>query len=153
MKMTKPTQKDMHAAMRLVTLLDEIAGGEIDHDDLDELQQMIGHIEKLIMQAPEFYNRVIGGMRLVIMSEDNKVVDPSSDVLDYHPETKQALKDTERLRFLFCQLPGQIVRSIVGEDGMSSTGELEEIRTRLDDARERSRQEQINQYGKVLSEP
>jgi len=86
-------------------------------------------------------------------NEDNKVVDPSSDVLDDHPETKQALKDTERLHFLFRQLPGPVVRSIVGEDGMNSTGDLEEIRTRLDEARERSRQKQINRYGKVLSEP
>jgi len=150
-KMTKPTQADLHAAQRLSMLLDEISEGDLDHDDMDELQCMIGHIERLIMQAPGFWRRVIGGMCLVIMHEANKLVDPEADTFEFHPEIKQAKKDTERLRFLVRQLPGSVLRPIFGE--MSWSGDLDDIRARLDDARIRSKEDQINTYGKVLSEP
>jgi len=152
MKITKPTQRDIHAASHLVALLDGIEAGEFDADELKDLRELYDQILHLTEQSPGFYRRIIAGMCLVVMNKDNKVIDPDSDVLDLHPDIKQAQKDTDRLHFLFRQIPGFVLRSIVPK-AMGHTGDLNEIRVVLDDAKERSKQEQIKKYGKVLSEP
>jgi len=137
MKMAKPTQQDIHAALRLVTLLDEIEQDEIDLDELDESQELYTHIRQLMMQAPGFHRRIIVGMGLVIMNENNNIIDPDADVLDFHPDIKKAKEDAARLEKLWqvVSYMKQDLRFMLDvNEKASETADLDGVRKLIDES-------------------
>ena len=110
MKMAKATEKDIEAAGELLRILDTIDGRfggpwptdgpksldealttddgdsvSFDADNRKHLQGLYNSLAKLLRQAPNFHGRVIGGMCYVILYDNNRIVDPSADVLELHP--------------------------------------------------------------------
>lgn len=110
MKMAKPTPRDIEAAGELLGILETINcrfGGPwptdgpasldealkaddgnsvaFDADNRQHLKGLYNSLAKLLRTAPNFHNRVIGGMCYVILYDMNQIVDPDADTLEMHP--------------------------------------------------------------------
>ncbi|OXR48164.1 hypothetical protein PuT2_14165 [Pusillimonas sp. T2] len=122
MKMAKPTTSDIDAGGELMSLLDLLDGrfggpygsqdcGEnlfellerteecFDYENVEHLKTLANHLAKLMRQAPGFAMRIIAGMCYVILFEQNKIVDPSADTLELHPDIKNSMADADRYRW------------------------------------------------------
>lgn len=113
MKIAKPTERDLDAAGKLLSLIDGLSDGYLPHidgdrggddddetdfqperfdpDDKQHLRTLYDAIRSLSRQAPGYVLRVIGGMSYAIMYDKNEIVDPASDTLELHPRIKKAL--------------------------------------------------------------
>jgi hypothetical protein len=104
MKMAKPSKRDIDAALNLMNILDRLSNDEhltdddeyFDQDDVTQLRKLYDSLIKLLDEAPGFHGRVIGGMCFVIMNEKNEVIDPDSDVIEFHPRIRRLLQKDEQ---------------------------------------------------------
>lgn len=98
MKMAKASEKDIDAAGNAMSVLNDISSGYypkrdgdecddnfFDPDDPEHLRKFYDLMNATLDASPGWPGRVIGGMCYVILYEDNRIVDPDSDVLDLHP--------------------------------------------------------------------
>lgn len=99
MKIAKPSERDLEAALDLMVILNQIDAGYgldasddasafFDEDDVDHLKMLYSQIKECLDKAPGFANRVIGGMHTIM---HNDIVDPNDDALSLHPRIVEAL--------------------------------------------------------------
>ena len=112
MKITKPNKEDLDAVWELVAFLNKIAQGlnpiyqPADPEDEDDFEYLSNAPADEVFEALEYKsaNANLPWIMTVLdtlLSSSNDIVDQESSVLDFSPKFKQAVKDTERLDFLF----------------------------------------------------
>lgn len=99
MKIGRPTEADIEAAIRLTSMLDAVEGGqypphfdcvvadtedvpEFDVDDPSHLRAFYERIMSCAKAAPGGISRVIWGMDTLVRSD---VIDPTTSTLELHP--------------------------------------------------------------------
>lgn len=118
MKMAKPTERDLDAAGRLLSLMDcltecrarpsEPAEGEgvlalfqegrFDPQDGAHALALCHELQQILQASVGWPTRVIGGMAYVICWEENRIIDPAARVLELHPDLREGLKLLEAQR-------------------------------------------------------
>ena len=103
MKMAKASEADMTMAMELCNALEQLEcyeafpdalrpdpadGAVFDADDGEHCIEVLAYLLKLVRSASLM--RVVWGMA-VLLDPKNKMVDPTADTLEHHPETVAAL--------------------------------------------------------------
>lgn len=112
MNITRPNKEDLDAVWELVAFLNKIAQGlnpvyqPADPVDEDDFQYLSDAPVDEVFEALEYKsaNANLPWIMTVLdtlLSSSNDIVDQESSVLDFSPKFKQAVKDTERLDFLF----------------------------------------------------
>ncbi len=112
MNITRPNKEDLDAVWELVAFLNKIAQGlnpvyqPADPEDEDDFQYLSDAPADEVFEALEYKsaNANLSWIMTVLdtlLSSSNDIVDQESSVLDFSPKFKQAVKDTERLDFLF----------------------------------------------------
>ena len=110
-KQAKATEVDIAAAVKLLSILDAIQQGfypsllkedpddeedephNFDPDDPDHAKRFVEVVSGLARDHLPGLNRVVWGMSTLLDSENN-VVDPNSDVLEFHPDIVRAVEST-----------------------------------------------------------
>lgn len=111
MNITKPNKEDLDAVWELVAFLNKIAQGlnpvyqPADPEDEDDFEYLSNAPADEVFEALEYKsaNANLPWIMTVLdtlLSPRNCIVDQESSVLDFSPNFKQAVKDTERLDFL-----------------------------------------------------
>ncbi len=112
MNITRPNKEDLDAAWELVAFLNKIEQGlnpiyqPADPEDEDDFQYLSDAPADEVFEALESKSTKAGLSWIMtvldtLLSSSNDIVDQESSVLDFSPKFKQAVKDTERLDFLF----------------------------------------------------
>lgn len=112
MNITRPNKEDLDAVWELVAFLNKIAQGlnpvyqPADPEDEDDFEYLSNAPADEVFEALEYKsaNANLPWIMTVLdtlLSSSNDIVDQESSVLDFSPKFKQAVKDTERLDFLF----------------------------------------------------
>lgn len=116
MKMAKASEADMQMAAELTNALEALASRWGAHmpekiakppsededegfslDDDEQCRRVCEYLIRLTRSAS--LCRVVWGMD-VLLDPRNKLVDPEADTIERHPEAVDAMKDSERLRWL-----------------------------------------------------
>lgn len=110
MKMAKASERDMEMAKSLCTALESLERGlmpvcaqaaededpeDFDSADDEQCGRALRHVLAVLRDGS--IGRVVWGME-VLLDPANKVVDPSADTLEDHPDVAQAKADRERCR-------------------------------------------------------
>ncbi len=148
MEMTwaKATPNDMEAACRLNQILDSMSRGEypatsiemeedsvpryFDEDQMPHLRALYDRIHDTLESAPGYQGRILGAMCFAILFPGNELLDPDSDIIEKHPKIVQGLADTDRLLWVLSQLPGDVLRALIGVVGESA--DVTELRQCID---------------------
>lgn len=112
MNITRPNKEDLDAVWELVAFLNKIEQGlnpiyqPADPEDEDDFQYLSDAPADEVFEALEYKSTKAGLSWIMtvldtLLSSSNDIVDQESSVLDFSPKFKQAVKDTERLDFLF----------------------------------------------------
>lgn len=112
MNITRPNKEDLDTVWELVAFLNKIAQGlnpvyqPANPEDEDDFQYLSDAPADEVFEALEYKsaNANLPWIMTVLdtlLSSSNDIVDQESSVLDFSPKFKQAVKDTERLDFLF----------------------------------------------------
>ena len=112
MNITRPNKEDLDAAWELVAFLNKIEQGlnpiyqPADPEDEDDFQYLSDAPADEVFEALESKSTKAGLSWIMtvldtLLSSSNDIVDQESSVLDFSPKFKHAVKDTERLDFLF----------------------------------------------------
>lgn len=112
MNIAKPRKEDLEAVWELVAFLNKMAQGlnptyqPADPEDEDDFEYLSAAPADTVFEALESLTDDanlpwIMSVLDTLLSENNNIIDQESDVLDFSPKFKQAVKDTERLDFLF----------------------------------------------------
>jgi hypothetical protein len=116
MKMAKATEADMHAALDVGCILDQLGKGympkfaseDSSEDDEDEIgffdidnHDLCKKVLRKLLSLERSSNlfRVTFGMT-VVLDPHNKLVDPNASTLEEHPENTAAKVDAARYRFM-----------------------------------------------------
>ena len=98
MKVARPDEKDLEAALQLLGLLDTVGKGyypsdpegeedapmRFDEDDPAHLMRLWERLKACFDQAPGFQGRVIFGA-ITLMDPRNRIIDTQADVIQLHP--------------------------------------------------------------------
>lgn len=112
MNITRPNKEDLDTVWELFAFLNKIAQGlnpvyqPANPEDEDDFQYLSDAPADEVFEALEYKsaNANLPWIMTVLdtlLSSSNDIVDQESSVLDFSPKFKQAVKDTERLDFLF----------------------------------------------------
>lgn len=112
MNIVKPNKEDFDAVLELVSFLNKIVHGlnpiyqPADPEDGDDIKYLSNAPADEVFKALgyKYVNADLPWIMTVLntlLSSNNDIVDQESSVLDFSPKFKQAVKDTERLDFLF----------------------------------------------------
>ena len=112
MNIARPNKEDLDAVWELVAFLNKIAQGlnpvyqPANPEDEDDFEYLSNAPADEVFEALEYKsdNANLPWIMTVLdtlLSSNNEIVDQESSVLDFSPKFKQAVKDTERLDFLF----------------------------------------------------
>ena len=150
MNITRPNKEDLDAVWELVAFLNKIEQGlnpiyqPADPEDEDDFQYLSDAPADEVFEALEYKSTKAGLSWIMtvldtLLSPRNGIVDQESSVLDFSPNFKQAIKDTERLDFLmgvgsaeFSKENGQKARCSLTQYGIKGYGS--NYREALDDA-------------------
>ena len=111
MNIARPNKEDLDAVWELVAFLNKIEHGlnpicqPADPEDEDDFEYLSDAPADEVFEALEYKSANAGLAWImtvldILLSSNNDIVDQESDVLDFSPKFKQAVKDTERLEFL-----------------------------------------------------
>jgi hypothetical protein len=112
MNIAKPRKEDLEAVWELVAFLNKMAQGlnptyqPADPEDEDDFEYLSAAPADTVFEALESLTDDANLPWIMcvldtLLSENNNIIDQESDVLDFSPKFKQAMKDAERLDFLF----------------------------------------------------
>lgn len=128
MKMAKASEADLNAAMKLCNALESLEryrtmptpdddtedAEQFDEYDPEDCKKALGIVLELFGRASLF--RVVFGMS-VVLDPSNKIVDPSADVLEIHPDIRLGQENGARYRWLRDnKKSGEMIRMLY-EDG------------------------------------
>ena len=134
MKMAKASGRDITMAMTLATALESLdrglmpGGAQVaededseDFDSLDDEQcgRALRHVLEVLRDGS--IGRVVWGMA-VLLDPEKKVVDPSANTLDDHPDTVAANLDAERYRWLRNRMDGDNWERVHDDSGRHLLG-------------------------------
>lgn len=111
MNLAKPNENDLNGALDVAQILGELSSGwfpsnDSDEDmqfDIDDAHDCQKALSMLIDIEKKCHLMRAAMTALVLCDENNKVIDPSSDIVDHHPDVKAAVELKAKIDSFFTQ--------------------------------------------------